>query len=123
MIAFVLNLPYTFAGLCLALVSIPVKITVHKNPFAFVITVRKSWWMVGYMKGGRAMAVGTVVLLGPHLEPNDLEHELVPIEQYQREPFIHPLLYYRERIKNEYRMNKYEDEAYRRAGNVYKGKL
>ena len=77
--------------------------------------------MVGYMKGGRAMAMGSVVLLGPNPEQYDLEHELVHVMQYQKLPFIQPFMYYAELVRKGYRDNKYEDEAYRVAGNIYKG--
>ena len=65
------------------------------------------------------MAMGNVILLGPNILDKDLEHELVHIKQYQREPFIHPILYAIELLKFGYRNNKYEKEAYGRAGNVY----
>ena len=71
------------------------------------------------MKGVRAMAMGNVILLGPNILDKDLEHELVHIKQYQREPFIHPLLYAIELLRFGYKNNKYEQEAYGRAGNVY----
>ena len=64
-----------------------------------------------------------MILLGPHLEPGDIEHELVHVEQYYREPFIHPFLYVCQSMKYGYRNNKYEIEAYERAGNVYKGEI
>ena len=72
------------------------------------------------MKNARAMTIGHVVLLGPNLENKDLEHELVHIEQYQRAPIIHPILYGLELMRRGYRNNKYEEEAYRKAGNIYK---
>ena len=74
------------------------------------------------MKGARAMAIGNTVLLGPTIEDHDLEHELVHVTQYQRMPLIYPILYHVELFRKGYRNNKYEDEAYRIAGNVYKEK-
>lgn len=68
------------------------------------------------------MAIGHVVLLGPRLEDKDLEHELVHVVQYQRMPLIHPVLYIVELIRKGYRNNKYEIEAYQKAGNIYKDK-
>lgn len=73
------------------------------------------------MKRARAMAIGHVVLLGPKLEVKDLEHELVHVSQHQRVPIIQPILYAVELFKRGYRNNKYEIEAYQKAGNVYKG--
>jgi len=65
------------------------------------------------------MSIGSVVILGNHLLENDLEHELVHVEQAMRRPLIHPLLYVYQSIRYGYRQNKYEIEAYRRAGNIY----
>ena len=120
MISFILNFPYTIVGLIVGLVSGSKGIRFTKNPYAFIINVKKFWWVFGYMKGARAMTIGHVVLLGPDLESKDLEHELIHVEQYQRMPLIYPVLYYIELMRRDYRNNRYEDEAYRRAGNVYK---
>lgn len=122
MIGFILNIPYTLAGLIMGLISIPKNISFRTNPYSFVMNVKKFWWTVGYMKNARAMAMGHVVLLGPNLDDKDLEHELVHVEQHQRMPLIQPILYYLELIRKGYRNNKYEDEAYRKAGNIYKVK-
>ncbi len=37
------------------------------------------------------------------------------------EALLHPFLYYYELLRKGYRYNKYEDECYTRAGNVYRG--
>ena len=84
--------------------------------------VKNFWWVFGYMRGARAMTIGHVVLLGQNTEAGDMEHELVHVEQFQRAPVLYPFLYYAELLRKGYRNNKYEEEAYRRAGNVYKGK-
>ncbi len=120
-ISFMLNMPYTLAGLLAGIVSGPRSVSGNREHFAIVLEVRGFWWAQGYMKGARAMAIGHVVLLGPRLEPGDLEHELVHVEQHIRRPLIQPILYYVERWKHGYRQNKYEIEAYDRAGNIYKG--
>lgn len=62
------------------------------------------------------------MLLGSNLLANDLEHELVHVAQYQREPFVHAFLYVYASLRHRYRNNKYEIEAYKKAGNVYLGK-
>lgn len=121
MIAFVLNLPYTLVGLLVGIISFPTGIKVV-SPRAVVMTVKKLWWAFGYMKGTRAATIGHVVLLGPSSEKGDLEHELVHVAQYERMPMIYPFLYYAELLRKGYRKNKYEAEAYRKAGNMYKGK-
>ena len=123
MIGFILNIPYTIVGLLVALISIPTsKIGFETNPYAIVLNVKRLWWVFSYLRNARAMAIGHVVLLGPNLEDKDLEHELVHVEQHQRMPLIQPVLYQIELMRKGYRNNKYEEEAYRRAGNVYKGK-
>lgn len=62
-----------------------------------------------------------MVLLGPAIEDKDLEHEFVHVEQFERAPFISMFLMWIDKAKNGNRYSTYEDEAYRRAGNVWKG--
>ncbi len=69
------------------------------------------------------MALGNMVLISPNALDNDLEHELVHVAQSMREPLIHPFLYQLETARNGYRKNKYEMEAYGKAGNVYVHKM
>ncbi len=120
MIGFILNIPYTLIGLIVAVVSIPTSISFRKKPYAVVIQIKDFWWVFGYIKNARAMAIGHAVLLSPKIEDKDLEHELVHVQQHERMPLIQPILYYIELLKKGYRNNKYEDEAYRIAGNIYK---
>lgn len=119
---YLLNLPWTLLGLLSSLLSLPKKVTLNKSPRAVVVSVQSFWWYswLPGMKGARAMAIGNVVLLGPNILDKDLEHELVHTEQFNREPLIHPLLYSYQTFKHGYRNNKYEKEAYDKAGNVYK---
>jgi hypothetical protein len=123
-LAFILNLPWTIAGLLCAVISIPYRIRFRAKPTAIIFNVRSYWWYswLPGKRGVRACAIGHVVLLGPMEMTNDLEHELIHVEQAEREPLVRPLLYFLETMRHGYRRNKYEDEAYRRAGNVYKGK-
>ncbi|MDP3770608.1 MAG: hypothetical protein Q8R40_06805 [bacterium] len=122
MIGFILNIPYTLIGLIVGIVSMPTSLELRKNPYAIVIKIKNFLWVFGYMKNARAMAIGHTVLLSPRIEDRDLEHEFVHVQQYQRMPLIQPILYYIELFRNGYRNNKYEDEAYRIAGNIYKEK-
>ena len=73
------------------------------------------------MRNSRAMAIGHVVLMGPKTLDRDLEHELIHIEQLARAPLVHPFLYWLEFLRHGYRKNKYEEEAYAKAGNIYRG--
>ena len=120
-LAALLNLPWTIAGLILGLLSLPRHMRINKKPLALIVTVRSSWWQTwlpGY-KGVRATTTGAVVLLGERLLAHDLEHELVHVTQYQREPFVHAFLYVFASLRHGYRNNKYEIEAYEKAGNMY----
>lgn len=67
----------------------------------------------------RGITFGNTILLGPLEEQNDLEHELVHVEQFLKWPLIFPLLYWWELLRNGYQHNKYEVDAYTRAGNRY----
>jgi hypothetical protein len=95
-VSFVLNLPWTLLGLVGSLLSIPTRLQLSRKPFAIIIHTRR-------------------------LLSHDLEHELVHVEQGIREPLIHPALYALETWRHGYKDNKYEREAYARAGNKYLG--
>ncbi|HEY4490319.1 MAG TPA: hypothetical protein VJC12_03665 [Candidatus Paceibacterota bacterium] len=119
MLSFILNLPYTFVGLIMALISLPENITFKNDPLALIFKVKKLWWTFWYFNWARAVTIGHVVLMGPNIINKDLEHELIHVKQYQRAPFIYPFLYLIELFRNGYKNNKYEIEAYDDAGNVY----
>jgi len=120
-IAFILNLPWNLVGIIIGLISIPKKVSIHLHPFSIIFTVRSFWWYkwMSGKAGVRAMTNGQIINLGPLEQQKDLEHELIHVEQAIREPLIHPILYMLESRKDGYRQNKYEDEAYERAGNKY----
>lgn len=122
MISFLLNIPYTLIAFLFGLTCFPTSIMFNKKPFAIILKVRNFWWRFFIYKHSRAMAAGSTVLLGPKKEKNDLEHELIHVRQYQRSPFIYPIFYYLETFKHGYRKNKFEDEAYRLSGSIYRGK-
>lgn len=65
------------------------------------------------------MTLGNVILLGPRILKNDIEHELVHVQQHQREPFIHPILSAIETAKYGYKESKYEKEAYSKSKSTY----
>lgn len=122
MISFLINLPYTIIGIFIALLLIPERFEWKTSPLAVVVYVRGRSLDLGYMKRWRGMTVGHVVILNPDIEEGDLEHELVHVEQYGRLPLVYPAVYVVELMRKGYRANKYEEEAYTRAGNSYKGK-
>lgn len=110
---FILNLPWTLVGILVGVISIPRSASFQEG--ALVIKV-----LLPYPMRIRGAALGNVVLLGPRELPNDLEHELVHVEQFARYPFIFPFLNTVEYVKHGYCKNRFEDEAYARAGNAYK---
>lgn len=116
MIGFILNLPYTILGLVTGLLSVPISVTFREKPYAFILKVKRLWLPI---KNLRAITIGHVILLGPKLQEKDLEHELVHVEQFERQPLIFPILYWHELYNKGYRGNTYEDEAYQKAGNLY----
>ena len=73
------------------------------------------------MRNARAVTVGHIILLSPRIEAGDIEHELIHVKQFDRLPLIFPILYSIELLRKGYRNNKYEEEAYRAAGNIYRG--
>ena len=120
--SFLLNLPLTLVALFLASLSLPITVTEDRRHWALVFRCRRLWWCLGYMKKSRAVTFGHVVMLGPDILQGDLEHELIHVEQAIRYPLIFPLLYWVELARHGYRKNRFEEEAYRRAGNPYLGK-
>lgn len=120
-LALILNLPWSIIGLFLALCSLPHRISLNKVPLSFIIHVRTFWgqtWLPSH-KGVRASSIGNVVLLGSNLLPKDLEHELIHVRQYEQRPFVQAFLYVVETLRHGYKNNKYEIEAYEKAGNKY----
>ena len=119
LVSFALNLPWTLLGLILASLSLPKSIEIIKNPLSVAIKVKSLWWYswLPGKKNIRAITNGHVIQLGPLERPKDLEHELVHVEQAIREPLIHSLLYTVENMRHGYLENKYEKEAYKKAGN------
>jgi hypothetical protein len=124
-IAYILNLPWTFIGLLLAIISIPKRVRFMDDSIVF--DVHSFWWanLIWYMNAKRVRGTtnGNVILLGPLEEEHDLHHELIHVQQYMRRPFIQPFLYVAEVFKHGASpKNKYEEEAYRLSDSVYRGK-
>ena len=117
----ILNLPWTILGVIIGLISIPKKISFSNKALIFKTS---SWWwtkLFSYMKGVRGQAIGSVVILGQNALPFDLEHELIHINQHRKYPLIFPFLYFFEHIRVGYKNNRFEKEAYLKAGNEFKG--
>ena len=108
----VLNLPWTILGILTAILSIPVRIQLTSEVYIF--HVKSFWWLKilpqNFKNFPRACTNGNVILLGPKLDPRDLNHELVHVEQYKKYPFIFPFLYYYEIMKKGYKNNIFVDK-------------
>ena len=118
-IFFILNLPFTLTGIIPVILSGPYHVKLVRNPYAFVFKIKSFWWAFGFLKKARAITLGHIILLGPRLLKNDLEHEIIHVEQCDRYPVIFPILYLYERIRKGYRQNRFEDEAYTLSNSVY----
>lgn len=99
--------------------SLPRGVRLASSPPALIIYCNSLWWNRFYLKGARAVCIGHIAIIGPRALEGDEKHELVHVEQYIREPLIHPFLYIIQNLLRGYEKNKYEVEAYRRAGNPY----
>ena len=118
---FIFNLPWTILGLFLGIISFPKKAGIKNN--ALVSNVSSLWWthLFCYMRGARAVTMGYTILLGPNVEPRDLEHEIIHVKQFKKYPFIYPFLYMAEVTRKGSGLNnRFEKEAYEKAGNVFK---
>ena len=101
------------------MLSLPKAISFQKSHVAIVAHVRSLWWWTwrdGH-KNVRALAWGNTVLIGPKKMEGDIEHELVHVDQFHRFPLVFPLLYIIEDWNHGHKDNKYESEAYDKAGN------
>ena len=118
---FILDLPFTLTGIIPLILSIPYEFKFVKNPYALVFKVKSFWWIHIYRPKIRAMTVGHMVLMGPRLLRNDLEHEIIHVKQAERYPVIMPFLYLYESLTKGYRNNRFEDEAYTLSDSIYEG--
>ena len=120
-ITFILNFPHTLGGILLIVLSIPYHIRIITNPFAVVCKVKSFWWGFWYLKNARALTIGHTILMSPKELDNDIQHEVIHVQQFEQYPFIFPFLYFYERAKKGYRMNRFEDEAYTKSKSFYNG--
>jgi hypothetical protein len=115
-----LNIPWTLLGLLLAFTCVPSLPMFDRDKLVIIFPVRLFWWGFGPYFGIRAATMGHVVLLGPQIRKNDLEHELIHVEQFTRYPFLFPLIALVEILRHGTGLrNRFEREAYEQAGNVY----
>ena len=122
-IAWILNIPYTLFGILVGIISVPRKILVIRHNGLPVIIIKVWTLKTILVPRARGVAFASTVLLGPLEFESDLEHELVHTEQFLRWPVVFPLINAYELVMHGYRNNRFEDEAYTRAGNEYRGSL
>ena len=118
-----LNAPWTIIGLVTTLFSVPKKVAFSKNPPAIIFYIRSFWWYkwIPGRKGIRVMTNGHVVQMSKWADDLDLKHELIHVEQCMRYPLISGFLVLIETIRHgPYPpKNRFEKEAYERAGNRF----
>ena len=118
-IGIILNVPWSILGIVAALLCVPKRFTSKEGALIIYVRSLKILQILPGKQGLRATTCGTIVLLGPGIDRNDLAHELVHISQYMRYPFVFPLLYLLATMLKG-RMNHFEIEAYEKAGNEYR---
>lgn len=119
-ITFILNLPWSLLGLLCGLLSLPQNIKVDKPQSVVIINVKRLWMNEIFLwHRVRGLTLGNTVLLS-ELSNSTYNHEIVHVRQFMKMPLIFPLFYCAELIKNGYRGNKYEKEAYQAGGIVNK---
>ncbi|MEK7138022.1 MAG: hypothetical protein AAB787_00795 [Patescibacteria group bacterium] len=109
---FLLNIPWTFLGFFIALISLPQNFKFnHQN---LVIVAKVKWlWLSSFLIGRkvRGLTLGNVIMLSNAAIDKTLNHEMTHIKQFQRFPLIFPLLYCLDFAKNGYQANKFEIET------------
>jgi len=111
-IAFVLNLPWSLAGLFYSLLMLPRNIKTDKLQFVIVVRVKRLWINEIFLRRKvKGFVLGNTVLLSDVADSDTYDHEIVHVGQFIKAPFIFPLLYCFESIKNGYQCNQYEKEA------------
>ena len=115
-IAFAMNFPWSLIGLIYGLLLFPEGIKIDKLQSVIIVRVRRLWINDMFLgRKVRGFALGNTVILSSVADSNTIDHEIVHVRQFVQKPFIFPLLYCFESIKNGYRGNKYEKEAYRQS--------
>lgn len=113
-IAFVMNLPWSLLGFVYGLLLLPTSIKTDKLALVIVVKVRRLWVNEIFLgRKVRGFTLGNTVLLSNIANDNTYNHEIIHVRQFTKAPFVFPLLYCLQFIKNGYKNNKYEKEACR----------
>ncbi len=121
LLCFFLNIFWSLLGILIAIFHMPYSIRYNLEYHAIIIRVKNTWildMMPGY-RHWRWITMWNVVVLNHREEYWDELHECIHVEQFMRYPGILPLLYQIETWKHWYRKNRFEDEAFTRAGNKH----
>ena len=114
-IAFILNLPWSFLGLLIGAISLPRSLKLDYKKFVLVIKVRQLW-LSGLIIGRKVkgLTMGNVMMLSDASISATYSHEMTHIKQFRKIPLLFPLFYCLEFVKNGYRQDQYEKEAYKK---------
>lgn len=111
-ITLAMNLPWSLVGLFYGLFALPRSIKTDKLTLVIVVKVRRLWVNEIFLgRRVRGFTLGNTVLLSNVADDNTYDHEIVHVRQFTKAPFVFPILYCLEFIKNGYQDNKYEKEA------------
>ncbi len=95
------------------MLSLPRNTKASKPQFVLVVNVKRLWINEIFLRRRvRGFTLGNTVLLSDVADTNTYDHELIHAGQFKKAPFVFPFLYCFEFVKNGYRGNKYELEAY-----------
>lgn len=112
---FCCNIPWTMLGMALGLTCGLSRIEFKFNGWVIICRVKKIWFLeTRYI--GITLGHTIIILAGKNrkLEQNNIAHEYVHVEQYDRYWGTFPVLYCIEGFLNGYDENRFEIEAYRR---------
>lgn len=112
-VKYLLNFPWTLLGIVNLLFCLPYRISFKRD--ACVVTGLTCGLVHIYAYRAKGVTFGNLVVVRKNEPDCILEHELVHVEQFMRQPFIHQFLYMKEFLLKGYWNNPYEVEAYTRS--------
>lgn len=121
-----LNLPWSLIGIFTALLALPKKVEISKNPPAIIFYIHDFWWYkwIPRFKKVRGITNGNIIQVNNEADKLDIKHELIHVEQNMRYPLISGFVFGFEQIIHGFgpEKNRFEQEAYKRSGSRYLNK-
>lgn len=111
-ISTLVNLPWTLLALFCALISYPQSFKILSSALAIQVYSLKWIDLLSGRRETKGFTLGNMILISPKADSGTLPHELIHITQFQKYPFVFPILYLIEHFKNGYKNNLYEIQAY-----------